>query len=146
MYTRAKIVIALLLVLAMGLVVVRWTRSSRRAEQVRDTRDRLALLRAAADSCAGTFESNRQDFLTWNARVDSIRERVRSMEAVDRRGVAQDSYAVYMSAFSAYNDSVEAWQGRATALESELARCQGIAQAHNELADSVRQSLQERRQ
>lgn len=116
-------------------------RSRRRADEIAPLRENLRALRAAADSCrmALTGEEARLD--AFDARLDSIRRRVRELESLDPRGVPADSYQTYLSAFDAYNDSVATWSGRADTLRSRWERCLAITEEHNELADSVRALL-----
>jgi hypothetical protein len=68
-----------------------------------------------------------------------MRERVRDLEALDRRGVPADSYTVYMAAFTAYNDSAAAWPPLEQAVRALEAACRAVAEHHNVLTDSLRE-------
>ncbi|MGH7464411.1 MAG: hypothetical protein ACREK1_04490, partial [Longimicrobiales bacterium] len=56
-------------------------------------RDTIAVLRAHADSCLADVESGAAQLRAYDHRLDSMRARVRSLEALDRRGVPADSFA-----------------------------------------------------
>jgi hypothetical protein len=107
-------------------------------------RDSVAVLRAAADSCRNALDAGQAGLFEYNARLDSLRGRVRGLEAHDPRGVPADSYQVYMEAFAAYNDSARAWQAHVDTLQAQLERCRAVTQSHNALADSLRQVLTSR--
>ena len=102
-------------------------------------RDSLAALRARADSCRWDVDSRAAQLRAYNRRLDSMRSRVREMEALDRRGVPVDSYRVYLETFNAYNDSVAAWPPLEDTVRALDARCRDLAGRHNILADSLRQ-------
>jgi hypothetical protein len=107
-------------------------------------RGELAELREAATSCVADVAHAESVFRDFNARVDSLRERVRDFESLDTRGVPNAEYDAYLVAFEQYNDSVSAWRGRADSLESDSERCQVIVGRHNALADSVRRMMEAR--
>lgn len=104
-------------------------------------RDRLHELRAAADSCQASIEGDAARFQAFDAHVDSLRERVRELEGRDRRGVPADSYAMYLEVFDEYNDSVDGWSNRADTVQTRWERCRMLTEAHNLLADSLREML-----
>jgi hypothetical protein len=107
-------------------------------------RDSLSILRTAADSCRIELDTGQEGLLDYNARLDSLRARVREMESRDPRGVAADSYAIYLGLFEAYNDSVAAWGGRVDELQTRHGDCLVLIEAHNTVADSLRRLLAER--
>lgn len=101
-------------------------------------RNDLLRARAAADSCASVLADEEARFRAYDARVDSLRDVVRSFEALDPAGVPADSYPSYLAAFDSYNVAVEGWQARADSLQATWAACTETVERHNELADSVR--------
>lgn len=101
-------------------------------------RDSLTTLRASSDSCRWQVESEAAALRAYDERLDSMRARVRELEALDRRGVPVDSYRVYMGTFNAYNDSVAAWGPLEDTVRALDARCRAIAEEHNLLMDSLR--------
>jgi hypothetical protein len=101
-------------------------------------RDTIAELRTQADSCRIEVNGGAADLRAYDRRLDSMRERVRELEALDRRGVPADSYAIYMTAFTAYNDSAAAWPPLEQAVRDLDARCRAVAEHHNILTDSLR--------
>jgi hypothetical protein len=104
-------------------------------------RDSILALRAMADSCRAEVDSGVASMLAFNETLDSMRARVRDLEALDRRGVPIDSYDVYLDAFNAYNDSAGGWAEREDTVRDLDARCRGIAEHHNLLADSMRRAI-----
>lgn len=101
-------------------------------------RDTIAELRTQADSCRVDVNGSAAELRAFHRRLDSMRERVREMEALDRRGVPADSYAIYMAAFTAYNDSAAAWPPLEQAVRDVEADCRAVAEHHNILTDSLR--------
>jgi hypothetical protein len=101
-------------------------------------RDSLAALRAHADSCQSEVEDRAAQLRAFDERLDSMRARVRELEALDRRGVPADSYRVYLGTFNAYNDSAAAWPPLEDTVRALDARCRTVAEHHNVLADSLR--------
>ena len=121
---------AALLVLVAGMI--------RRQQAVLGVRDELALLRTAVDSCQTALPAEASAFEAYGQRADSLRARVRALEAIDPRGVPADSYRVYLDAFERYNRSVDGWEPRADSLRARWARCRDLTERHNLLADSLR--------
>lgn len=101
-------------------------------------RETIAELRVQADSCRSEVDGHAAGLRAYNVRLDSMRARVRQLEALDRRGVPIDSFRIYMQAFDAYNDSVAAWPPLEDSVRALDARCRLIAGQHNLLADSLR--------
>lgn len=110
-------------------------------DEIAPLRDELRVLRAAADSCQASMEGEQLSMEVFDARLDSLRSRVRELESRDPRGVPADSYQVYLSAFDRYNDSVATWTARTDTVRARWTRCRSITEAHNTLADSVRRLL-----
>lgn len=131
--------LVILVIMAAGVVQV--ARLMRPHNRLEDARDRLLALRAATDSCSAAVDDGEAALQLYNAEVDSMRARVRAYEALDPRGVPQDSYVIYMEAFNAYNDSAAAFEPRADTLRAELERCRELARRHNLMADSLRRML-----
>jgi hypothetical protein len=104
-------------------------------------REDLRVLRAAADSCKSALEADQLRFETFDDRLDSMRTRVRDLEAIDARGVPADSYSVYLGAFDRYNDSISGWTTRADTVRARWERCLAVTEEHNLLADSLRRIL-----
>lgn len=102
-------------------------------------RDSLGVLRTRADSCRWDVDSRAEQLREYDRRLDSMRLRIREMEALDGRGVPVDSYRAYMETFNAYNDSVAAWPPLEDTVRALDARCREIAGRHNILADSLRE-------
>jgi hypothetical protein len=101
-------------------------------------RDTLATLRTRADSCRSEVDQRAADLREYDRRLDSMRARVRELEALDQRGVPVDSFRLYMSVFNAYNDSVAAWPPLEDSVRALDARCRAVAEQHNVFADSLR--------
>lgn len=100
-------------------------------------RDSIAVLRTHAESCRAEVDRGAEELRRYDRQLDSMRARVREMETLDRR-VPADSYAPYISAFNAYNDSAAAWPPREDSVRALEARCRAIAEEHNALTDSLR--------
>lgn len=98
----------------------------------------IAELRTQADSCRVDVNSSVGALRAYDQRLDSMRDRVRELEALDQRGVPADSYAIYMTAFTAYNDSAAAWPPLEQAVRDLDADCRAVAEHHNILTDSLR--------
>lgn len=116
-------------------------RSNRRSPPIAPLRDSLYVLRVAADSCRADLDEGSALLQSYDARLDSLRARVRAFEDMDARGVPVDSYAVYLGAFEEYNDSAAGWSLHADTLRTRLQRCRRVTQTHNLIADSLRRLL-----
>lgn len=138
----AIVAIVLALTGAVWLVRLLGDEGAAREEAVQ-LRDSLRISRLRVDSCQVDLTREEMDFREHDERVDSLLERVRAYEAMDRRGVPGDSYPDYLETFDRYNASVEAWEARADTLRARWAACQERVLAHNALADSVRARLAE---
>ena len=101
-------------------------------------RDTLVTLRTHADACRFEVDQRAADLRAYDRRLDSMRARVRELEALDERGVPVDSFRLYMSVFNAYNDSVAAWPPLEDSVRALDARCRNVAEQHHVLADSLR--------
>jgi len=132
-----------LLVATTGLVYL--TRTLRGPGAIAQTRDELQQLRIAVDSCQAALAAGQQELHAHNEWLDSLRGRVRGMEALDPRGVPADSYSVYIDIFQSYNDSVANWEARVAELQAERDECAAVTAAHNETQDSLRMLLLDQR-
>lgn len=134
-HLRSWLIAAVLLIVI--IIAFRGVRGMRKDPHA-ELRDAISSLRASSDSCRWDVENRAADLRVYNRQIDSIRARVRELEALDRRGVPVDSYRVYMRTFNEYNDSVAAWAPREDTVRALDARCRAIAETHNVLADSLR--------
>lgn len=119
-------------------VAFRVVRSMRPPDPRLVLRDTIAVLRVRVDSCRSEVETMAAQMRGDFRMLDSMRARVRELEALDRRGVPIDSFDIYMQAFDAYNDSAGLWPEREDSVRARDARCRDIALRHNVLADSLR--------
>jgi hypothetical protein len=130
-----------LIVAAIVVVVVLAFRAFRdwiQADPHGDLRETIIALRVQADSCRSQVDAYAASLRAYDVRLDSMRDRVRELEALDRRGVPIDSFRIYMQVFNAYNDSVAAWPPLEDSVRALDARCRLVAGQHNMLADSLR--------
>ncbi|HSJ10952.1 MAG TPA: hypothetical protein VK928_13600 [Longimicrobiales bacterium] len=134
-------VLGLIVIVIAAAGVAQVARMMRPHDRLAEARDTLFALRASVDSCQVALDDGEAALVDWNRGVDSMRERVRAFEALDPRGVPQDSYTIYMRAFEAYNDSAASYAPRADTLQAQLERCRGLTRRHNLMADSVRRLL-----
>ncbi|HEX2168235.1 MAG TPA: hypothetical protein VHG09_13460 [Longimicrobiales bacterium] len=130
------LVAAIVVILVLGF---RGVRSMMNDSPHAELRARISALRARADSCQWAVDGRAAELRAYDSRLDSMRERVRELEALDRRGVPVDSYRVYMETFNRYNDSAAAWPPIEDSVRALNDRCRAIAERHNVLADSLRQ-------
>jgi hypothetical protein len=133
------ITFAIAVVAAAGILSV--GRTLRQPTAVAVLRDSLQVLRVAADSCRAVLDDGQAGLREHNALLDSMRGRVRELEAHDPRGVPVDSYAVYMDVFEAYRDSAAGWGARIEVLQDAREHCRIVTERHNLLADSLRRLL-----
>jgi hypothetical protein len=133
-------VFAVLLLVA-GVALVRVGRALREPAAFTVLRDSVAVLRALADSCRAAVGEGESRLQAYHQRLDTMRARVRELEALHPRGVPADSYTVYMTAFVTYNDSAAGWQQRVDTLQAQLARCRALTATHNTAADSLRRQF-----
>lgn len=136
------ILIALIAVVAGVLSIARTLRQPGEIEMMRDS---VQALRSRADECRQLLDAGQAELHAYNARLDSLRGRVRELESHDPRGVPADSYPAYMRIVAQYNDSVGEWSGRVEALQADLGRCREVTEAHNEAALVLRRLIAERR-
>jgi hypothetical protein len=101
--------------------------------------------RFSVDSCKMALVYHEQDFLLFDAMVDSLHAEVNAFEDASQGGVPEARYPEYLEVFDLYNDSVAVWQGRADSLQASEATCRVLVERHNSLSDSLRGRLQARR-
>ena len=135
-HMRTWLIMAAIVVVVV--VAFRGLRALRPGDPHEPLRDTIAVLRTQADSCRVDVNGGAARLRAYDRRLDSMRARVRELEALDRRGVPADSYAVYMAAFTAYNDSASAWPPLEQAVRDLEAACRAVAEHHNVLTDSLR--------
>ena len=141
--TRARYIWLGLIILLMGVTLFQMLTRTRERNHLLMVRDSVQDLRAATDSCARILEQRKADMTAYAERVDSLRERVRDLEALHARGVPADSYDVYLAAFDGYNRGAAAWDAPAGALRATLQNCRALAERHNTLVDSLRTLLRD---
>jgi hypothetical protein len=141
---RALAIVLLLSGAAAALVGARRLMERQRtATEVTRLRDGLYRARAAADRCRGALANSQASLEELDLVVDSMRARVDSFETLDARGVPEAEYDEYLETFEGYNDSVAAWEARATRLRAVDASCRTVIRRHNALSDSLRRVLAE---
>ncbi len=131
-------------VIAGVVVVSAWSRIIERQQtldEIGRLRDELYRARVAADRCRGSLQTSEAALRDLGLAVDSMRSRIDSFEALDRRGVPVDQYPEYLELFESYNDSVSVWEGRERRLRSAESACRETIQDHNLISDSLQTVL-----
>jgi hypothetical protein len=103
----------------------------------------LEQARAAVDSCGAALALERDEFLRFDQRVDSLRAITDGYVDLEQGGVPEAQYHDYLVTFETYNDSVDAWQPRADSLRAREARCRALIEYYNELGDSIQKRREE---
>ena len=111
------------------------------SDEIARLRDDLYLARVTADRCQRSLASGASELHAFDARLDSMRSRIDSFEALDARGVALEQYPAYLETFTAYNDSVDAWGARERQLRAADTSCRSVILEHNSIRDSLQQVL-----
>ena len=149
MNQAVKVVLGVALALATMAIVYlgaqRILQQQRISDEIARLRDGLYRARITADRCQRSLVSVENELQVFDARLDSMRARVDSFEALDVRGVAQEQYQSYLDIFDAYNDSVDAWGARERQLRAADAACRDVILDHNSLRDSLQHLLAELR-
>ncbi len=149
MNQAAKVVLGVALALATMAIVYlgaqRILEQQHISDEIARLRDGLYRARITADRCQRSLTSVENELHVFDARLDSMRARVDSFEALDIRGVAQEQYQAYLETFDAYNDSVDTWGARERQLRAADASCRNVILGHNSLRDSLQQVLTELR-
>ena len=109
----------------------------RMAQEVDRLREGLYRARATAERCQRSIVGGETDLVELGVRLDSLRTRVDSFEALDERGVPQDHYETYLGTFNMYNDTASTWEERERQLRVAEASCRGVILEHNAMSDSL---------
>jgi len=112
-------------------------------DEVTRLRGELFRARASAERCQGSIVNSEAGLREFDRVVDSLKARVDSFEALDRRGVPEARYDEYLTLFESYNDSVAAWEARARRLRAVEAACRTTIEQHNALTDTLQTLLAE---
>jgi hypothetical protein len=139
----ALIIAIAVLAAAAGLVSV--ARTLQHPGALADMRANMAELRMAVDSCQTVLAAAQSDLLAYTEQIDSLRTRVREMEALHPSGVPADSYDIYLQLFNQHNDSVTGWDARVQELQQERERCIVVTELHNQALDSLRILVRQQR-
>ncbi|MDA0329290.1 MAG: hypothetical protein O2958_09815 [Gemmatimonadetes bacterium] len=143
----AKNVVASLAAAAVGgvilLGVVRLVERQQTSDEINRLRDALYRARVSAGRCQGSLQTSESSLLVLGITIDSLKNRVDSFEAMDRRGVPAGRYDEYLELFDSYNDSVEVWDGRERRLRTAETSCRATIEEHNALTDSLQALLAE---
>jgi hypothetical protein len=141
MRRRTRTLLSIATVVAAALLAFGWIRLSSPPdprERLRALREELAVLRASADSCRDALAAEERALRNHREDLDSLRERVRSYESLDPRGVPADRYDAYLESFERYNREAGGWPTASETLQAHWRACRSIAVAHNAIADSAR--------
>ena len=129
------------LILSSGTIIVvggkRIIEQERMAKEVDRIREGLYRARATAKRCPQSIAAGETELVDLGARLDSLRARVDSFEALDIRGVPQDRYETYLGTFNMYNDTASTWEERERQLRVAEASCRSVILEHNALSDSL---------
>jgi hypothetical protein len=129
-------VATLLVALAVGAALLRSGGADHPVPDPAPALAELAELRAAVDRCALDLAAEQERFHAHERTVDSLRAAVSGYES-EGRTVAAGEFEEYLEAFTAYNQSVEAWHERAEALRAGWEECHDLSARHNALVDSL---------
>ena len=113
------------------------------AEEVDRLRAGLYRTRTTAERCQQSIVAGENALVGLGARLDSLRARVDSFEALDARGVPLDRYETYLGTFNMYNDTASTWEERERQLRAAEAACRSVILEHNSLSDSLQALLSE---
>jgi hypothetical protein len=97
---------------------------------------RVEELRAAAAHCTEELAAEEERFRAHERTVDSLRAAVSAYESAERT-VPAELFDPYLETFTAYNEAVHDWEGRATAWQERWEACRDLAERHNALVDSL---------
>jgi hypothetical protein len=143
--TGRQLAILSVTALAAGTVMVtggrRILERQRTAAEISRLRDGLYRARVAADRCRRGLVNSRSAIEDLDLRLDSLRARVDSFEALDPRGVPEAEYDRYLESFGAFNDSVAAYESQAGRVRGQDAACRDVIREHNLLRDSLQTVL-----
>ena len=123
------------------LSAVRIVERKQTTDEINRLRDVLYQARVSADRCRGSLQTSEASLINLGLAIDSLRSRVDSFEAMDRRGVPAERYPEYLDIFDQYNDSVAVWEGRENRLRTVESACRATIEEHNMLSDSLQTVL-----
>lgn len=126
-----------LLAVVVAWAVLQWQERTERRD-LAQLRDAVVQARGAATECTRDLAVEEAEFRDLDARVDSLRTAVDTLEALDPRGVPARRYAEYLTVVDAYNDGVERWEEAAESLQAAEDDCRVRVETYNALADSAR--------
>jgi hypothetical protein len=132
-------------VAAATVVFAAWTRILERKAtlgEIQRLRDDLYRSRVASERCRSSLQTSEVALRELGLSIDSLRARVDSFEALDRRGVPGAEYEDYLVAFEEYNDSVGVWDGRERRLRAADDACRQTITAHNARGDTLQEVLE----
>lgn len=115
----------------------------RQVDELEALGEALELARAAVDSCGAALGQEREEFLRFDQKVDSLRAITDAYVDSEQGGVPEAQYHDYLVTFETYNDSVDAWQPKADSLRAREARCRALIEYYNELGDSIQKRREE---
>tara|TARA_B100000029_G_scaffold129383_1_gene122856 strand:- start:62 stop:418 length:357 start_codon:yes stop_codon:yes gene_type:complete len=107
------------------------------AQEVERLREGLYRARTTAERCQRSIVAGETELVELKDRLDSLRARVDSFEALDERGVPQDRYETYLGTFNMYNDTASTWEERERQLQVADSSCRSVILEHNALSDSL---------
>ncbi len=131
-------------IVSVGVVFAAWSRILDRQStlaEIQRLRDDLYRARVAADRCRNSLQTSEASLRNLGLALDSMRSRVDSFEALDRRGVPANRYPEYLDLFDSYNDSVGVWEDRERRLRAAETACRETIEAHNAISDSLQTAL-----
>ncbi len=111
-------------------------------DEINRLRDDLYRSRVASDRCRSSLQTSEVALRELGISIDSLRARVDSFEALDRRGVPGAEYEDYLVAFEEYNDSVAVWDGRERRLRTTDDACRQTITGHNARSDTLQKVLE----
>ncbi len=142
-----KIALGVALVLSLAAIMyfgaTRLLEQQRAANEITRLRDQLYRARVTADRCQRSIASSEGALQEFRLRLDSLKARVDSFEALDPRGVPQEQYDTYMEAFTVFNDSAGSWELREEQLRTADSSCRDVIVRHNALQDTLQTVLAE---
>jgi len=120
--------------------IVRANSAVAAAERLREA---LGGVRARLDACLATRDGSELRFQSLARETRRLRQEVDSIEALDPRGVPEESYDAYLTRVEEYNVAVPEWERQAADLSTLALECDSIAQDHNGRVASLRRFLVE---
>lgn len=130
---------------AATVIFAAWSRILERQatlDEIQRLRDGLYRSRVASDRCRSSLQTSEVALRELGISIDSLRARVDSFEALDRRGVPGAEYEDYLVAFEEYNDSVAVWDGRERRLRAADDACRQTITGHNARSDTLQGVLE----